>query len=224
MSGAVVVFVGLIGVIAGLGVARIVGEVPDPSPLDRRATAIVAAINGGAWALVAHSFERWWVVVPYVLLASTLTCLSAIDVRVYRIPDRVLFPALGASLVLTLLASTQLAADGGAAWEAYRNGLLGAVVYFVILFIPHVVYPKGMGFGDVKLALLMGFFLGWGRADVADVLTLCLFALFLGCVLGVLSGAVVNIARRKGGAFPFGPALALACLFVVLYPERFLPT
>jgi len=41
-------------------------------------------------------------------------------------------------------------------------------------------------------------------------------ALLIGCVLGVISGLVVNVVRRRGGAFPFGPSLAVGCFLVLL--------
>ena len=85
----------------------------------------------------------------------------------------------------------------------------------------HLAYPAGMGFGDVKLALVMGLYLGWvgwtPLAPVAGPLRLVLYALMLGCVIGVVFGLTVQIVTRKRGAFPFGPALAMGCLVVVLF-------
>ena len=90
-----------------------------------------------------------------------------------------------------------------------------------MLLLPHLVYPKGMGFGDVKLALVMGLYLGWvgwtGASPVAGPIRLVLYALMLGCLLGVVFGLVHAAVTRRRGEFPFGPALALACLIVVFY-------
>jgi leader peptidase (prepilin peptidase)/N-methyltransferase len=125
----------------------------------------------------------------------------------------VVFPSLGLSVALLLLASTQL--FPGEWWEPYRNGLLGGALYFAFLFVPHLVYPKGMGMGDVKLALVMGLYLGWGFATI-DAVSNVVWGLLVGSVLGVISGAVVNVVRRRGGAFPFGPSLALGCFAVLV--------
>ena len=93
----------------------------------------------------------------------------------------------------------------------------------MLLFVPHLVYPAGMGFGDVKLALVMGLYLGWlgwapdSPTSYTGPLRLVLYALMLGCILGVVFGLVSQVATRRRGAFPFGPALALGCLVVVLF-------
>jgi leader peptidase (prepilin peptidase) / N-methyltransferase len=131
----------------------------------------------------------------------------------------VTFPTLGVALSLILVVSLQHDLS-----DAVRGALVGSVAYFVLLLVPHLVYPRGMGFGDVKLALLMGLFLGWvgwtPELPVAGPLRLVLYALVLGCLLGALFGGIVTVVTRRRGEFPFGPALALACLVVVLWaPE-----
>ena len=55
---------------------------------------------------------------------------------------------------------------------------------------------------------------------MAGPLRLVFYALMLGCVLGVVFGLAVQIATRKRGAFPFGPALALGCYIVVLFASE----
>jgi prepilin signal peptidase PulO-like enzyme (type II secretory pathway) len=79
-----------------------------------------------------------------------------------------------------------------------------------------------MGFGDVKLGLLMGLYLGLFATTIFDVVYFVLIAIMIGCIIGVVMGLVVNIVRRRGGAFPFGPALAVAALYVVLSFDRYL--
>ena len=88
--------------------------------------------------------------------------------------------------------------------------------YFAILFVAHIVYPRGMGFGDVKLALLMGLILGWPAGSTANAVYLVLMGLILGCVVGIVFGLAWRVIQRQGGAFPFGPALAAATILVVL--------
>ena len=78
-----------------------------------------------------------------------------------------------------------------------------------------------MGFGDVKLALVMGLFLGWlGWAPNEEVLgpvRLVLYALMLGCLTGVVFGIGHAAITRRRGEFPFGPALAAACIVVTIW-------
>jgi leader peptidase (prepilin peptidase)/N-methyltransferase len=178
--------------------------------------------NGVLWALAANTFHRWWVVGAYLLVASMLLTVSVIDLQVYRIPDKIVFPFLAFSLVLLPIATRAVVGSNSDAVRIFLNALVGMVAFFLVLFIPHLVYPKGMGFGDVKLALVMGLYLGWLGATKFDAFYLVMVALFLGCILGVVFGLIVSAVRRRGGAFPFGPALAAAAFFVMLTSERYL--
>ena len=141
--------------------------------------------------------------------------MSVIDIRELRIPDRIVFPALGIALPLIVVISV---AEGFP--RAIVGALVGSAAYFGLLLVPHLVYPRGMGFGDVKLGLLMGLHLGWIFLDVRDSVTLVLWALIIGSMLGVVGGVVVAIARRRRGEFPFGPALASGCVNAVLYSSE----
>jgi prepilin signal peptidase PulO-like enzyme (type II secretory pathway) len=78
-----------------------------------------------------------------------------------------------------------------------------------------------MGFGDVKLALLLGLFLGWlgwrPDDDLEGPLQYVLYGLVLGCLLGVVFGVVHRLVTRDGSGFPFGPALAAGCVAVLVW-------
>jgi leader peptidase (prepilin peptidase)/N-methyltransferase len=168
-----------------------------------------------AFVALALRFGASVALVPLLVLASCLVTVSVVDLQLLRIPDRITFPALALSVPLIVVAS--VVADQP---DAIRAALVGMVVYFLLLFVPHLVYPKGMGFGDVKLALVMGLYLGWlgwsPAAPLAGPVRLILYALVLGSALGALFGIAVALATRRRGAFPFGPALALACFAMVL--------
>ena len=106
-------------------------------------------------------------------------------------------------------------------WSAY----LTFVSQRLLSIVAAIVIPReAMGFGDVKLALPMGMVLGWvgwhPLAPTAGPLRLVLYALMLGSFLGVAFGLVHAGLTGRRGAFPFGPALALACLIVVLYAPQ----
>src|SRR5207237_5267435 len=104
----------------------------------------------------------------------------------------------------------------GSVTELLKHAFAGVVAYFAILFVFHVIYPRGMGFGDVKLALLMGLALGWLGGTVGQALYLVTIALFFGCIFGVVFGLSIRLIKGRGGAFPFGPGLALAAVYVIL--------
>ena len=129
----------------------------------------------------------------YALLAAgfcaVLVAISAIDVEHRIVPNRIVVPATGAVLVVQTLI------DPSVEW------LLGGLAGFAFLFIAAVIYPAGMGMGDVKLAALLGVMLG---RDVA-------VALMVGMLLAIVP-SVVLLARhgsraRKMG-IPFAPFLA----------------
>ena len=169
-----------------------------------------------SFAQLAVQYGETWVLAPLLLLAACLITVSVIDLQVQRIPDRITFPTFALSVPAIIAVSVHLDAT-----ETIRAALIGAAAYFLFLFVTHMVYPAGMGFGDVKLAAVMGLYVGWlGWTEdypVAGPLRLVFYALMLGCVLGVVFGLAVQIATKKRGAFPFGPALALACYLVVLF-------
>jgi leader peptidase (prepilin peptidase)/N-methyltransferase len=202
-------------------VVPVVEHIPEPSPLPRNARIAVALVNAALWAADANKFVRWWGVVVYFVVFSTLLAVSVVDLRIFRIPDRILFPAFGATVVLIVASSFALAPTTSDAIDALKFALVGMVTYFAILFLFHIVYPRGMGFGDVKLALLMGFSLGWLGATNFQSVYLVLIALFLGCLFGIGFGLAMRLIKGKGGAFPFGPALALAAVYVILTFEKY---
>jgi leader peptidase (prepilin peptidase)/N-methyltransferase len=249
---AVTVILGLLGVPVGSFLNVVIDRVPDKAPLrgprDGEPCQPVSRLGVPLQPWLARrgrgeggSLPRRWLwvelvtaavfvafavrygdtlrVVPLVVLGASLVAVTVIDLQLLRIPDRVTFPTLAASLPLVLVVSLRY--DDG---DAFVAALIGAAVYFVALFVPHLIYPRGMGFGDVKLALVMGLHLGWlgwsAAHPVGGPVQLVLYALMLGCLLGVVFGLVSTVATRRRGEFPFGPALALACVIVAIYaPE-----
>ena len=97
------------------------------------------------------------------------------------------------------------------------RALAGSALYFGLLLIPHLVSPRGMGFGDVKLGLVLGLALGWLSPTGTGVITLVFAGAVLGMVLGVLLGLVFRAGWR--GTFPLGPALALGAVIVIAFSE-----
>lgn len=179
----------------------------------------VELVTIAAFVELALQYGETWVLAPLLLLAACLITVSVIDLQVQRIPDRITFPTFALSVPAIVAVSVHLDVP-----ESIRAALIGAVGYFLFLFVTHLVYPAGMGFGDVKLAAVMGLYLGWlgwtPVFPVAGPLRLVFYALMLGCLLGVVFGLAVQIATRRRGAFPFGPALALGCFVVVLFASE----
>ena len=176
----------------------------------------VEVVTAAAFAELAVQYGNSTVLVPLLVLAACLVTVSVIDLQLQRIPDRITFPTLAVALPLIVLVSVQHDATA-----TIRAALVGCAAYFLFLFITHMIYPAGMGFGDVKLALVMGLYLGWLGWDpdfpVAGPVRLVLYALMLGCLIGVVFGLIMRAITKERGAFPFGPALAVGCFVVVLF-------
>jgi len=136
-----------------------------------------------------------------VLLAAGL-----IDRRHFIIPNRLVFPSLvvfGAAIALLALAHQPVSPS---------RALLGALAYSGGLFVLHVISPRGMGFGDVKFALLIGLVmgaLGWAYVAVAASAAI---------VSASLAGAAVLLRGGSGKSkLPFGVFMALGTLLAVAF-------
>ena len=92
----------------------------------------------------------------YLYLAAIGVTLAMIDFDVRRLPDSIVLPSYVVSVLLLMPAG----AVTGDWWVAAR-ALLGMAALWIIYFVLALAYPNGMGFGDVKLAGLLGLYLGW---------------------------------------------------------------
>jgi prepilin signal peptidase PulO-like enzyme (type II secretory pathway) len=126
---------------------------------------------------------------------AALVVLSAIDAERRILPDLIVLP----SFVIVLAANIALDQGRTVEWIAAP---LGASLF---LFLALVAYPKGMGMGDVKLALLLGAMLG--KAVSVGMMVGMLSALAFSVVLFVQHG----LGARKM-YLPFGPFLAFGAL------------
>ena len=160
----------------------------------------VEVVTAAAFVLVGVKFGREAALWPALALAVILVAAAATDLEQRIIPNRLM--AAGAVLALVLWTI----ADPGRLPE---NLIAGAAAGGFLL-IAAVAYPAGMGMGDVKLAAVMGLFLG----------KLVGPALFLGFAAGALAGialvAVRGPAARKQGV-PFAPFLALGGMLALLF-------
>nr|WP_156726274.1 A24 family peptidase [Streptomyces apocyni] len=161
------------------------------TPVLAALTAVLCAALAGAVGVRPETLV-WLALVPFGVL------LAVVDHAVHRLPDVLTLPLAAAALVLLGLAA-QVEGAGGSWQGVLWGGLVLGGVYFA-LFLAH---PSGMGFGDVKLAMLLGVTLGWYGWG----------ALLLGFFAGVLYGggyALALVLRGRAGrktAMPFGPCM-----------------
>jgi leader peptidase (prepilin peptidase)/N-methyltransferase len=141
-----------------------------------------------------------WALPAYLYLAAISVALSAIDLDVKRLPDAIVLPSYVVALVLLLLPAVL---DGG--WGHYRTALLTGLGLFAFYFLLAFIYPAGMGFGDVKLAGVLGIYLGWAGWQLAVLAT------FVAFLLGAVIGLVVMVRSGQGRKtkVPFGPFMVI---------------
>jgi leader peptidase (prepilin peptidase)/N-methyltransferase len=177
------------------GRCRDCGErIPARYPLIELGTALAFAVVT-AGVLFGRP-ERAAAIPALLLLAALSIALGLIDIDTHRLPNAIVLPAYPAALTLLLLASA-VYAD----WAALGRAAAGAAVLFLFYFALAVITPRGMGFGDVKLAGVLGLYLGWfGWAELL-VGASAAFLLGGGYALALL---VMRRATRRSG-LPFGP-------------------
>ena len=178
---------------------------------ERRRTVACTVACACLFTLAAQHWGGTVRLAPYLLLFAVLVVVALIDLEHYLIPDRVVFPALGLSVLATAAASFVDGTPGALVWAT-----LGALAFCAGLLAVHLLTPAGMGFGDVKVALLLGWFLGWSAANVGDALGKVLLAMLAASAAGSLVGLVLLARRGRGAHYPFGPWLALGVVAVLL--------
>jgi leader peptidase (prepilin peptidase)/N-methyltransferase len=150
--------------------------------------ALTAVVVGAAFL----KFGATWLGLLAACWCAVLIALAAIDAEHRIVPNKIVLPAAAVILVFHTVI------DPSVAW------VIGAFAASLFLFIAALVYPAGMGMGDVKLALLLGAMLG----------KLVSVGMFLGFLLALVPSVILfarhGSAARKMGV-PFAPFLALGC-------------
>jgi leader peptidase (prepilin peptidase)/N-methyltransferase len=183
---------------SGLGAGSLVRRGRPYTELSAAALFAAAAVRFGLTAVLP----------AYCLFFAVLVTVAAVDVEHRMIPNRVLRPGLVLAVVL-LGGAAIVDGAGRAALDAVAGGALA----FITLLVVHLVQPRGLGFGDVRLAGFIGIYLGWlGLSHVA-------VGLVLGFVLATVAGMVLMVAT--GGGFrtrlPFAPFLGAGAVLAVLW-------
>ncbi len=233
------------GVVGGLAVPWVIRHLPEPEPVPepvegeeptpaqkvlleegpkepyvvlsgRPGLALVAAaVSGVAGGLVGAATGLDWLLLLLLPLAPVGTLLAIVDLRTRLLPRVVVVPATLAAIGYGL-AAWALTEDP----DPLVRGLIGLVAARVVFWLLWFVRSAGMGFGDVRLAALLGFvlaYLGWPEYAVG---------LYSGFLVFGLPGLVLALVRwdrsllRK--AFPFGPFLLLGALLGILLGDPLL--
>jgi leader peptidase (prepilin peptidase)/N-methyltransferase len=144
----------------------------------------------------------------YILLSSALIIIAFIDLNQQIVPDVISLPGIVIGCILSFFVS----------YISFINSALGVVVGGGIILIigitGSVIFKKeAMGGGDVKLAAMIGAFLGWRYIIVS---------LFLGFFLGALTGIILIMTKikKREDAIPFGPFIVLGSFITLIWGEQ----
>lgn len=173
-----------------------------------RATA--AGVAAGAAGCVAMGLRLGPspVLPAFCYLAAVAVPLTIIDVREKRLPDVLTLPSYAAAALLLGLGAIFIR-NGG--W-LFLHALIGLAVAGAFYVLLAVIYPAGIGWGDVKLSGVLGLYLGWCGART--------FATGLagGFVLAAVFGVALIVAGRasRKTQIPFGPFMLAGAVAAIL--------
>jgi leader peptidase (prepilin peptidase) / N-methyltransferase len=170
--------------------------------------AISAVTTGVVFALLAIRLGAVPALAAFCSLLAGLVAVSIVDIRLGIVPRSILYPTL-ATMTVGLVAASAV----DSRWRSLGEAAIGGAVAFAVFFALWWFFPRGLGYGDVRLAGVMGAALGWiGFGEI-----------YVGFVAAFVAGTVVGLvlmARQGTGRktrFAFGPALTLGAAFGVLW-------
>ncbi|MGM0365597.1 MAG: prepilin peptidase [Actinomycetota bacterium] len=167
-------------------------KIPYTYPVIEVLTAVMFAANFYFFGLSIELFSG-------IILASSLIAISIIDIQFRIIPNAITWPMTGIGLALSIIGDLSR-------WWFPLAFSAGAFTFMLII---HLIYPRGMGMGDVKLALMVGAFL------IRSVIP----ALFIGFLIGSVYGLMMILAKKKKfkQTIPFGPFIALGSIIALFW-------
>jgi leader peptidase (prepilin peptidase) / N-methyltransferase len=174
---------------------------------------LVELLTAALFAGMAASLGADWALPAFLFFTGSLIAVSAIDIERFLVPNRIIAVTL---IVCVPLLAVAAAIDGE--WDQLVRGLIGAVVASGGLLVMNLINPRWMGMGDVKLALVLGLFLGWLSLGHVAV------GLFLGFFFGAVGGVLLIATgiRTRKDHIPFAPFLAAGAYVTVLAGEKIL--
>ena len=198
------------GAIGWLGLGRWLfggGICPNCGQLEPKRPSLVEIVTPILFALLPILFDdpRIWFV--YAVYISILILIIVIDLEHKLILNRVTYP----STIIAMFGALILPNSENSWQLALAGALFGFVVFFILYWIGEKMFGAGaLGFGDVKLAMLLGAMVGLQRIP---------FTLALGIILGGVGTVLILIINRRVGrytALPYGQYLAVAGI-IMLY-------
>jgi leader peptidase (prepilin peptidase)/N-methyltransferase len=168
---------------------------------------MVEVATAALWVAVALRFGWSWTTPAVDAFVAGLLALACIDLERYLLPKRVVYPTAAASAVFLTVATVS-----GGEWHRLAIAVLGGAVAFGLFFALNWVNPRWLGFGDVRLAAVIGLVLGWLG------LPYLLVGLLAANLAGIAVAAVlVGTGRMKRDTpIPYGVFLSAGSVVAVL--------
>jgi leader peptidase (prepilin peptidase)/N-methyltransferase len=165
---------------------------------------LVEAITGIAFALAFWRFGLTWPLLVAWAFIVAMVAVAFIDYDHMIIPNKIVLPGAVTGLMASVAIHPQR-------WWVYVAGSAGAAAF---MFLLAMLWPGGMGPGDIKMALFMGAVLG------AYVIVAVFAAFLFGSIAGVYM--IVIQKRSRKARVPFGPYLAMGAVLAALGGETIL--
>ncbi len=168
------------------------------------------ALFAGAAARLGYNWD-----LPAVLvLFASLLALSFIDIEHLVLPKVIVYPTI--IVVIGLLA---IAAGETDRWHTFLSAAICAAVWFAAFFVLNLASPRLLGFGDVRLSLVLGFSLGWFGWRYA------VLGFFVANVIGAIIGLALIALKKitRDHPIPYGVFLALGTAFAIFVGPEIVP-
>jgi leader peptidase (prepilin peptidase)/N-methyltransferase len=149
--------------------------------------------------------------VAFLYLASVSMALALIDLDTHTLPNKIVLPAYPVAAVL-LTAAALISNEPSRLVSAAS----GAAALFALYLILAIISPGGMGLGDVKLAGLLGLYLGY--LGYGPLIVGAFGAVLLGGIFGLALLATRKAGRRS--SIPFGPWMLLATWLALFFGDH----
>lgn len=171
----------------------------------------------GAWMVATVGLH--WQLLPVLWLVPVGVAIAGIDLRSYIVPTKLVWPAWFVSIALSVVA-----AAGAGEWRWLLGAALGALTFAGPLFVIWFIRPAGMGFGDIRLTVLLGWTVGLVAATDRPISSvfMAVCSLSLSAVIGIVLAFVGLTARGRNARVPFGPPLVLGTLVCIAWAPEIL--
>ncbi len=146
--------------------------------------------TAAVFGLLGYHFGDSWQLIPYLVAFAVLVVAAVFDAETHLLLNVLTFPLMALVAFGVFVLSTPNGWSGG-----ISSALAAGVTSGLLLFVPHLVYPRGMGFGDVKLAPTLGMLVGWTTTSTSDAVVLAFYSTLLGLIIGGVTGLVLQKLR-----------------------------